>query len=426
MDNFAEDLVAVSQIDAIPTILEVICRTTGLGFSAVARVTEDRWIACAVLDGIAFGLEPGGELRVETTICNEIRQTGRLVAIDHVTQDPRFCRHPTPERYGFQSYISVPITLRDGRFFGTLCAIDPKPAHLNGPETIGMFTLFADLIAFHLDAREQVATLESLVAQRTVALHDANAELQGRIRASDADRQALRALTDRLERVREDERTALARELHDEFGQALTAMKIDLSAMREALEPVADRVVPHPRAMIDSMDGVVDSALDSIERIVSELRPAVLDTLGCAAAAEWLVSQFQKRAHLRTHFDLDQALEPSPESGTAVFRILQEALTNISRHAHATSVNIHLQMDGDDIVLRIADDGIGMSQADHDKLGAFGLKGMAERVRALNGSVTFGTPAGGGTQLLVRVPAFARRADADPPVFGSRSISVDR
>lgn len=142
----------------------MICRTTGLGFAAVARVSEDRWIACAVRDEIAFGLAPGGELRVETTICNEIRDSGELVVIDNVATDPRFCRHPTPQMYGFQSYISVPINLADGRFFGTLCGIDPRPARLNTPETVGMFTLFAELVATHLDASERLRTTESALA----------------------------------------------------------------------------------------------------------------------------------------------------------------------------------------------------------------------------------------------------------------------
>jgi GAF domain-containing protein len=104
-----------------------------MGFAAVARVTEDRWIACAVRDEIEFGLKPGGELKVETTICNEIRASGDRVVIDHVSQDEAFCRHPTPAMYGFQSYISVPIRRRNGAFFGTLCAIDPRPARLNTP-----------------------------------------------------------------------------------------------------------------------------------------------------------------------------------------------------------------------------------------------------------------------------------------------------
>jgi signal transduction histidine kinase len=161
---FTDDLTAVAKIDVVATILEVVCRTTGLGFAAVARVTEDRWIACAVRDEIAFGLQPGGELKVETTICDEIRDSGQTVVIDHVAEDQIFCHHPTPEMYGFQSYISVPICRRSGQFFGTLCAVDPKPARLNTPETIGMFKLFADLIGFHLDAQDRLKASETALA----------------------------------------------------------------------------------------------------------------------------------------------------------------------------------------------------------------------------------------------------------------------
>src|SRR5829696_3479369 len=169
-DNFADDLEAVSRINAVPMILEVVCRTTGMGFAAVARVTEERWIACAVRDEIAFGLTPGGELQVATTICDEIRDSGQAVVIDHVTEDVNFCQHPTPQMYGFQSYISVPIVRPDGSFFGTLCSIDPKPARLNTPETVGMFKLFADLISFHLDAQERLRLSETaLLDERQTA-----------------------------------------------------------------------------------------------------------------------------------------------------------------------------------------------------------------------------------------------------------------
>jgi signal transduction histidine kinase len=159
-----QDVASVASLDVVPTILEVICRTTGLGFSAVARVTEDRWIACAVRDEIQFGLVPGGELRVETTICNEIRSSGNLVAIDSVAEDPAFRDHPTPLMYGFQSYISVPITLADGRFFGTLCGIDPRPMPLKTPQTLGMFKLFANLIGLHLDAQDRLTVSETALS----------------------------------------------------------------------------------------------------------------------------------------------------------------------------------------------------------------------------------------------------------------------
>ena len=160
MATIADDVAAGSRIDMVATMLEVVCRTTGMGFAAIARVTEDRWVACAVRDEIAFGLVPGGELDLQTTICNEIRQSGQAVVIDEVSTDSAFSGHPTPAMYGFQSYISAPIQ-RDGVFFGTLCAIDPRPAKVNNPATIGMFKLFADLIAQHLDKDQRLAESEA-------------------------------------------------------------------------------------------------------------------------------------------------------------------------------------------------------------------------------------------------------------------------
>lgn len=157
-------------MDIVPKILDVICRTTGMGFAAVARVTEDRWIACAVRDDIGFGLLPGGELDVESTICHEIRQHRGVVAFDEASRDPRFCDHHTPKLYGLQSYISVPIVRPDGTFFGTLCAIDPKPAKVNNPDTIQTFELFASLIAAHLETADRLLASEvALTEERALS-----------------------------------------------------------------------------------------------------------------------------------------------------------------------------------------------------------------------------------------------------------------
>lgn len=163
--NFRADIDAINSIPIVPTLLEVVCRTTGMGFSAIARVTEDRWITCSARDEILFGAVPGTELKVETTICHEIRQSGQAVIIDNVANDAVYCNHHTPAMYGIQSYISMPIFRQDGSFFGTLCAIDPKPAKLNNPETIGMFKLFADLISFHLSSIDQLASVETKLSE---------------------------------------------------------------------------------------------------------------------------------------------------------------------------------------------------------------------------------------------------------------------
>lgn len=163
------DMEAVQCIPAVPTILDMVCRTTGMGFAAIARVTGERWIACSVRDTIQFGLQPGGELKVGTTICHEIQQTGQPVIIDHVDQDETYCGHHTPALYGFQSYVSVPIVLPNGTLFGTLCAIDPEPRSLDRSQVLGTFKLFAELIAFHLDAQAQLAGSEAVLSSEREA-----------------------------------------------------------------------------------------------------------------------------------------------------------------------------------------------------------------------------------------------------------------
>ncbi|GHA14695.1 sensor histidine kinase [Devosia pacifica] len=148
-------------MDVVPRILNVVCKTTGMGFAAVARVTAERWVACDVMDSIAFGLKAGDELPIETTICQTVRELRKEVVIDDVAGDDVYRSHPVPAMYNFKSYASFPILLEDGTFFGTLCAIDPEPAKISSPEVREMFRLFAELIAQHLDAGSQLSESEA-------------------------------------------------------------------------------------------------------------------------------------------------------------------------------------------------------------------------------------------------------------------------
>ena len=160
----------IGRIDAVPAILNLACELTGMGFAAVARVTETHWVACSVVDKIGFGLQPGSELVVTTTICDEIRRSGQVVTIDHVQEDAVFCQHNTPKMYGLQSYISVPLKLPNGEFFGTLCAIDPRPHKVSSTQVVKSFQLWADLIAFHLEAeRKLVSSATALRDERQAA-----------------------------------------------------------------------------------------------------------------------------------------------------------------------------------------------------------------------------------------------------------------
>lgn len=143
MDDINNDVSSLSADDRVLVILKRLCAITGMGFAAVARVTEQRWVACQVVDAIEFGLEASGELEISTTICDEIRQSGEPVFIDSVADSPYWQQHPVPLLYGFQSYVSLPVYRADGSFFGTLCAIDSAPRAVSMPEMVAAITSLA-------------------------------------------------------------------------------------------------------------------------------------------------------------------------------------------------------------------------------------------------------------------------------------------
>ena len=165
-DSIVADIEMVGRLRAVPAILEIVSTITGLRFAAVARVTGERWVACAVLDKLGFGLKVGGELEVTSTLCHEIRGARAPIVIDHASQDQIYCGHPTPRQYGFESYLSVPIIRRNGEVFGTICALDPLPARLRDSKILEMVQLYAELISAQLELEDQSG------ASR-LALHDA-------------------------------------------------------------------------------------------------------------------------------------------------------------------------------------------------------------------------------------------------------------
>lgn len=163
----ARDLVAVQRIGAVPTILRILCETTGMGFAAVARVSDQTWTACAVEDHIGFGLLPGAQLELATTLCVESRAARAPIVIDNVAESEHYREHHTPRLYGLQSYVSVPILLSNGDYFGNLCCIDPQPAQLDRPGVLALFSAYAELIGRQLDLEgERLRTTEALAQER--------------------------------------------------------------------------------------------------------------------------------------------------------------------------------------------------------------------------------------------------------------------
>jgi len=169
-NRFEQDIKAIQAIEAIPTILDAVAAITGLGFVCVARVTEDSWMTCAVLDRLNFGLKPGDPLDVTTTLCEKVRNTKTAIVINHVSEDPIYCDHHTPKMYGFQSYISIPIIRKDGAYFGTLCGLDPGPANLSSTAVVASMTMFAELISIQLSTESQLVQVnQDLLSERETA-----------------------------------------------------------------------------------------------------------------------------------------------------------------------------------------------------------------------------------------------------------------
>ena len=216
----------------------------------------------------------------------------------------------------------------------------------------------------------------------------------------------LRALTASLSSAREEEGVRIAREIHDELGSALTSLRWDLEEMDKTLAEGSDPArLPALRAKIGAMTKLIDTTVNSVRRISSELRPSVLDDLGLAAAIEWHAEQFEARTGIVCRCDCPpEEVELTREQSTAIFRIFQEALTNVLRHARATRVHITLERDEGDIVLSVRDDGRGITEGEKRGRQTLGLLGMRERAHLVGGEVNVAGVEGAGTTVVVRVP----------------------
>ena len=250
-----------------------------------------------------------------------------------------------------------------------------------------------------------------------VGLHDMNrmlnAELaeraltEQRLRTSEEN---LRALAGHLQSVREEERIHIAREIHDELGQALTGLKFDLASFAKGFDGDDARARQEKQ---QALSLAIDRIINSVRRIASGLRPEVLDEIGLAAAFEWQAREFQRRTGIRCHVAIAaQFADPDKDRSTALFRIFQELLTNVARHANATRVNVALGEGESALALCVEDNGRGIREDEIESPRSLGFLGLRERVLAFGGSIEVKGDAGKGTKVCVSIPVAAHQ-----PVF---------
>jgi signal transduction histidine kinase len=261
----------------------------------------------------------------------------------------------------------------------------------------------------------------TLASSRRRALEMAR-EMTQELRASEAklkhSNETLRRLAAHAENIKESERKRIAREIHDDLGQNLLALRIEAEMLRLR---TGERH-PHLHERACRTLAQIDTTIKSVRQIINDLRPHVLD-LGLNAAVAWQITDFRRRTGIACElFEHEGEIALSDGCATALFRILQESLTNISRHAHASSVEIHLEVQRDKIAMTISDDGVGLPATAERKPGSFGLIGIEERVKILGGTVSITSSPGTGTTVAVTVPllehgdmVYVPRSDAPRP-----------
>jgi PAS domain S-box-containing protein len=268
------------------------------------------------------------------------------------------------------------------------------------------FPLDATISQMNLRGTRRYVVVLRDVTERVRLQRELRASLESQKRAEAElreSRDSLRELSAALQSIREEEKTRIARELHDELGQMLTALKMEASAIAGELSPEQRDLVQRAQGMKQ----LIDQTVASVRRISADMRPVMLDNLGLAPTLEWLTNDVASRAGLVIDLAMPEGdLGASGDAATAIFRIVQEALTNVVRHALASKVKVEIARVGGDVRVRVSDDGCGLSEVAQRKARSFGLLGMRERAYVLGGGFSIRSKPGRGTTVEATIPAF--------------------
>jgi PAS domain S-box-containing protein len=357
-------------------------------------------------------LQPDGSITLAAAAHHQPEQEARLWALaeryplqpEAADGTPHVIRSGKPELHHFNG--EGPEWARESG----VCSLLIVPLKSYG-RTFGALSLACTESGRHFD-QDDLALAEEVARRAALAMENAELyqaeqqareQLEVRVRERTAELEhlsgQLRELMARLQTAREEEQTRLSRELHDQLGGALTILKMDIFQIQRQLTDSKQQ------AELEQLMAMVDETIDLTRQLSRELRPAVLDYLGLAAALEWQLQEFEKRAGIRGRLLADEMEKKvDGEVATAVFRIVQEALTNVARHAQASEVNIRLQQDAEYLLLEVRDNGRGIRLEEVTQRKSLGLLGMRERVRLFAGEVAIDGVLGEGTAVRVKIP----------------------
>ena len=319
-------------------------------------------------------------------------------------KDPRF-HHPLLQLIPHRSVLIQPFRV-NGQVAGVFAFVWSRARHRFNDIELRLVEAVTQQAGIAIENAGLLGQVHRFTEQLDRRVRDRTSRLNAAYEELRQSREELRALTIHLEKVREAERARIAREIHDELGQALTSLKMDLALLPRGVEDDHADVAP--------LSSAVDSMIVSVQRISSELRPQILDDLGLHAALGWYTQEFEKRTGVQCRFrcvGTPDALDA--DRSTALYRIFQEIMTNVARHAHARRVQITLKVRRTSFNLTVRDNGCGIGlvpRALHQRLG---LLGMQERATAFGGMVTIVGKAGAGTTVRVPYPHFNRQKDPD-------------
>jgi signal transduction histidine kinase len=383
----------------VPTLLEVLCETTGMRFAAVARVSDSTWTACTVKDDIGFGLTPGAQLDLESTLCIESKRSNAPIVIEQASTDARYCNHHTPQLYKIESYVSVPIVLSNGRYFGNLCAIDPLPAKVADPKILSMFTRFAALIAMQLDS--EMARQEDQSALR--GAHAAN-------------------------ELREQFIAILGHDLRNPLQAVYSAgVLLEKKITDPALKGVAARI----RVSVNRMSSLINDVLDFARGRLGEgmgVRVAEVEDIGAGLNA--VVREFQDGQPDRQILaNISVTRKVRCDLGR-VQQVASNLIGNALKHgAPKGPVKVSAQAEESDLVINVWNTGKPIPPENIDKICepfwrdsptgnreglGLGLYICSEIVRAHGGTLSVTSSQERGTSFTARLPLDADHLDQNP------------